>query len=193
MQLLPNLVRVRDFQSCHINSSSCGRLAHLSWSLAASATLGVLLVCCKIEADEEEQIAAQDSHPGERGELLACTFAHVRHVGEVGAREVCVGCKIDKEQVDDKLHNLEHCDVLLPPDPNASASLEIVPIHHDVYQEIQCDGNPRDGGAPNELREAKKRCRSVVIGMQEGQGFFLQDHKDRIKKLKILGQIVELV
>lgn len=51
------------------------------------------------------------------------------HTWEIGAGEVCVGSKVDKAKINDELDDLEHSDVLLPPDANATGGLEIVPIH----------------------------------------------------------------
>lgn len=45
-------------------------------------------------------------------------------------------------KVDHELNNLQTGDPLLPPDTNPPRALEVVPVHDDVNQEIQCNRNP---------------------------------------------------
>lgn len=46
---------------------------------------------------------------------------------EISAGEIGVRGKVDETKIDDELQDLEHSDVLLPPDANASGRLEVVP------------------------------------------------------------------
>jgi hypothetical protein len=43
------------------------------------------------------------------------------------------------------------------------------------------------------LSEAKKSCRTVVIGVQESKGLLLEEEEDGVNQLEVLGEIVELV
>ena len=95
-------------------------------------------------------------------------MAKVGHVGEVGAGEVGVGRKVDKADVDDELDDLEAGDPFLPPDANAAGGLEVVPVHDDVHEEVEGDGDPGDGGQADELGVAEEGCCAVVIGVKEG-------------------------
>ena len=63
-------------------------------------------------------------------------------MGKVSAGKVVVGSKIDKSEVEDELHNLQHCNVLFPPNPDASRGLEVIPVHDDVDEEIEGDRDP---------------------------------------------------
>lgn len=56
--------------------------------------------------------------------------------------QVGVGGKVDEAQVNDELGDLHDGDVLLPPDTDTSGCLEVVPVHDDVYGEVESDGNP---------------------------------------------------
>lgn len=60
------------------------------------------LVGRKVEADEEEEIAAQNAAAGEGGELFAGTPARVGHPRPVGGSEVGVGRKVDESCGTDK-------------------------------------------------------------------------------------------
>ena len=44
--------------------------------------------------------------------------------------------------INDKLDDLETSDILLPPDSDASRTLEVVPVHENVNHEIQGNYNP---------------------------------------------------
>lgn len=47
-----------------------------------------------------------------------------------------------RTKIDDKLDDLKHSDILLPPDTNTTSTLEVVPIHDNVYEQIQGNHNP---------------------------------------------------
>lgn len=136
--------------------------------MALPPPLALLLIRRGIETDEQQQIATEDAHAREGGELLARALAHVRQVREVGAGEVGPGGEVDEAEVDDELQDLELGDVLLPPDADAARGLEVVPVHDDVHEEVERDGHPGDGGYPGELGVAEEGGGAVVVGVQEG-------------------------
>lgn len=70
------------------------------------------------------------------------------------ACEVGVTGKVDEDEVDDELCNLENGDVLLPPDTDAARRLEVVPVHDNVDEEVQGNGYPGDGRVTEKLGEA---------------------------------------
>ena len=45
-------------------------------------------------------------------------------------------------EINDKLDDLETGDPLLPPDANATRTLEVVPVHDNVDRQVQGDGHP---------------------------------------------------
>lgn len=58
-------------------------------------------------------------------------------VGIVG-----VGGKVDKDQVDKELDNLESSDPFFPPHSDTSGTQKVVPVHDDVNGQVQSDRNP---------------------------------------------------
>jgi hypothetical protein len=95
-------------------------------------------------------------------------------------------------KVDDELDNLETGDPLLPPDANATSTLEVVPVHDNVNKQIDINDNPLDSSQTDKLSVAQKGGGTMVVGMKEGQGLLLEEQEDGIEKLEVLGQIVEL-
>ena len=120
------------FHSGHVNRGFGCRLAHFPRSLATAAALGILLVCCKIKAYEQQEVTAEDTHPSKGCKFLPSARSHAWHVWEVRTREIGVRSEIDEEQIDDELHDLQHRDVFFPPDLDSSSRLEVIPIHHNV-------------------------------------------------------------
>lgn len=55
--------------------------------------------------------------------------------------EVRVGCKVDKEKVEDELDDLDSCDPFFPPDADSTSGLEVVPVHDDVDHQIESNWN----------------------------------------------------
>jgi len=45
-------------------------------------------------------------------------------------------------KIEDELHDLHDGDVLFPPNSNATGTLEVVPIHHNMHHKVQCDDDP---------------------------------------------------
>ena len=61
---------------------------------------------------------------------------------EIGRDEVGVASKIDEADVDDKLYDLQHGDIFLPPNANSTCGLEIVPVHYNMHEQVDGDRNP---------------------------------------------------
>lgn len=45
-------------------------------------------------------------------------------------------------EVNDKLDDLQAGDPLLPPNPDAAGTLEVVPVHDHVHHQVQRDDDP---------------------------------------------------
>lgn len=102
---------------------------------------------------------------------------------EIGAGEIGVRGKVDETEIDDELQDLEHSDVLLPPDANTSGRLEVVPgsnqygceggleevgaipVHDNVNGQVESDWDPGDGSVADKLSVAKQGSGAMVIGM----------------------------
>jgi len=133
-----------------------------------SSTLTTLPVGGKVEADEENEVWWKDATASKGSKFLTSTLTHVGNVRPVGGGEVSVRSKVNESEVNDKLNNLKTGDPLLPPNLNTTSRLEIVPIHYNMDKQIQRDGNPRNGGASNELSVAEKSSGTMVVAVQEG-------------------------
>jgi hypothetical protein len=90
------------------------------------------------------------------------------------------------------LEDLQHGNVLLPPDTNATGTLEVVPVHDDVDEQVDGDRHPLHGSHPDKLGVAKESGSTVVVGVEEGQWLLLEDKEDRVNELDIFVQVVEL-
>lgn len=66
------------------------------------------------------------------------------------------------------MRDLHNGDVLLPPDADASGTLEVVPVHDDVNAQVEGNWNPGDRSVTNELGVAKKGSGAVVVSVEEG-------------------------
>jgi hypothetical protein len=95
-------------------------------------------------------------------------------------------------KVNDKLANLQAGDPLLPPDLDASSTLEVVPVHDNMNGQVQCDWHPRHRGSASELREAEEGGGRVVIGVEKSERLLLDHQEDGVDKLDVLGDVVEL-
>lgn len=104
-----------------------GNESFLSGISPRSSGNGLLSVGCEVEGDEEEQVRAENSHASEGGKLFSGASTIVWSPWEIAVSEIGVGGKVDEEQVDDELNDLEHGDVLLPPDANTTGGLEVIP------------------------------------------------------------------
>jgi hypothetical protein len=54
-------------------------------------------------------------------------------------RDIRVSGKVDEEEVNDKLNDLNPCDPFFPPDTNATRCLEVVPVHDDMHHQVKRD------------------------------------------------------
>lgn len=95
-------------------------------------------------------------------------------------------------EVNDELNNLQHGNVLLPPDADTTGTLEVVPVHHDVDQQVDSDGHPLHSSQTNQLGVAKQGGGTVVVGVEEGQGLLFQDEEDGIQELNVFVDVVQL-
>jgi hypothetical protein len=66
------------------------------------------------------------------------------------------------------LDNLEHCDILLPPDSDTASRLEVVPVHDNMYGKVEGDRYPGDRSVAYKLGVAKESGSAVVVGMKKG-------------------------
>ena len=201
MHLLPhrsprtlNLARIRHFRMGHVLDRRRRRLAHPPRLLPSPTALRRLLaIRGQVKADKQQQITAQDTHARKRSKFLARAFPGIGHPRKIGVREVGVGGEVDEAEIDDELQDLQAGDVLFPPDLDAAGGLEVVPVHDDVHEEIDGNGNPGDGGEADQLRVAEEGGGTVMVGVEEGKRFLFEDHKDCVEELKVFGKVIELL
>jgi hypothetical protein len=83
--------------------------------------------------------------------------------------------------INDKLDDLETRDIFLPPDSDASRTLEVVPIHENVNHEIQSNHDPGNRCKTNQLGIAEEGSGTVVVTVEEcftgRQHMFLQTER----------------
>ena len=96
-------------------------------------------------------------------------------------------------QINNELQNLQHGNVLLPPDADTTGALEVVPVHDNVHEQVDGDGNPLHGGQTNKLSVAQESRGTVVVGVEESQGLLLKDKEDGVKQLNVLVDVVQLI
>ena len=132
-----NALQIRHFHPTHVNRSASGSFAESPALLSPASSFRVFfLIGREVEADEQQQVAAQYTHTRKGGEFLPSAFPSRGKRREVGAAEVCVGGEVDEAEIDDELNNLEDCDPFFPPYANASGGLEVVPVHYDVDGQV---------------------------------------------------------
>lgn len=90
------------------------------------------------------------------------------------------------------MHNLQHGDVLLPPNPDTAGTLEVVPVHNNVDEQVDGDGNPLHGSQTNQLSVAEESGGTVVISVEEGQGLLLENQENSVQELDVFVEVVEL-
>lgn len=95
-------------------------------------------------------------------------------------------------KVDNELSNLETGNPLFPPNTHATGTLEVIPVHHNVDHKVKCNWDPRDRSKPNQLSVAEEGGGSMVISVEEGKRFLLQDKENSIKKLNVFRDVVQL-
>lgn len=91
------------------------------------------------------------------------------------------------------MQNLQTSDPFLPPDADATSTLEVVPVHHNVDKQVDGNRNPLYSGQTNQLSVAKKGRGTVVVSVEEGQGLLFEKEENGVDKFEVLGQIVKLV
>lgn len=91
------------------------------------------------------------------------------------------------------MDDLQHGDVLLPPDTDATGTLEVVPVHDNVNQQVDGDGDPLHGSHTNKLSVAEEGGGTVVVGVEEGQWLLLEDKEDGVNELDVFVEVVELI
>lgn len=57
-------------------------------------------------------------------------------------------------EIDDELKDLQTGNPFFPPNADAAGALEVVPVHNNMYQQVEDDGHPWNGGEPYELSVA---------------------------------------
>lgn len=70
-------------------------------------------------------------------------------------------------QINDELDDLKTSDPFLPPDADASRTLEVVPVHNDVNCEVKSNGDPGDSSQANQLGVAEKSSGAMVVAVEE--------------------------
>lgn len=70
--------------------------------------------------------------------------------------------------------------------------MEVVPVHYDVNEKVDSDGDPLHRSQSNKLSVAQKGGSSVVVGVEEGQRLLLEEQEDGVDQFEVLGQVVEL-
>ena len=66
------------------------------------------------------------------------------------------------------MNNLHDSNVLLPPDANATSTLEVVVVHDNVNGQVKSNWDPRNGSVSDKLSVAEKSGGTMMIGMEEG-------------------------
>ena len=80
----------------------------------------------------------------------------------------CCSDMEDRTQPNDELNDLKTSNPLLPPNADTASTLEIIPVHDDMYGQVQGDRDPRHRGTTSELSVAQKGRCTVVIAVEEG-------------------------
>lgn len=112
---------------------------------------------------------------------------------EVDVCVVGVGTSVDEGDVDQELDDLESCDPLFPPDPDAAGGEEVVEVHEDVDGQVEGDDDPFHRGVADNLGVAEEGGGAVMVGVQEEQLLSSQDQEDGVEQLDELGQVVQVV
>ena len=53
--------------------------------------------------------------------------------------------------------------------------------------QVEDDGDPGDGGVAAELGEAEEGRGTVVVGVQESEGFLLEEEEDGVEEFEVFG------
>jgi len=150
----------------------------------------LLLVGINVELDEQEQVAGQNAASKQGSSLSASAISHVRQV-PVSSGEPGVGAEVYREEINNELGDLHCGQILLPPNPLTTSGRIVVVIHENVNCKVETDDDPGDTGAPVELGKAQESSDSVVVHMQEGKRFLLEDEENGVKELEVLEIVVD--
>jgi len=107
--------------------------------------------------------------------------------------EARVGTEVYREEINNELSDLHGGQVLLPPYLLATSGCIVVIIHENVNREVEGDDDPGDAGAAVKLSKAQESSHSVVVHMQEGKRFLLQDEENSVEEFKVLEKVVDNV
>jgi len=137
-----------------LREDGAGRNLTIPYGLGSGALAGAL-VGGRVEADEQDEVAAQDTTTGKRGKLFTGTTPRVGDPGPVGRGEVGVRGEVNKAKINDELDDLKTSDPLFPPDTDTTGGLEVVPVHDNMNEQVEGDRDPRHGGGSDELGVAQ--------------------------------------
>lgn len=165
-------------------------LKSLSLALSSSSRNNVRL---NVEGDEKNQVRRKDQATVNSGETTASTSTHVRHVEIAAYNQSSVRSEVNETKVDNELDDLESGNPSLPPGAVATAGQEVVEVHNNVNSKIKRNGDVTDRSTAIKLGETKNSSGTVVVGVQESQRTFSEDHEDSIQQLVILCQVVQVV
>jgi hypothetical protein len=62
-----------------------------------------------------------------------------------------------------------------------------------MYEEVESDWNPLNGGSSNNLREAKNGSQSMVINVQEFQILLLENQENSVDQFVILEAVINVI
>lgn len=93
-----------------------------------SSRNGLFAIGSEVERDKQHQVGAEDDQTRDSRKFLSSAGSRIWHEWEISAGEVGVRSEVHKAQVDDELDNLQHGDVFLPPNFDATGGLEVIPI-----------------------------------------------------------------
>lgn len=146
-----------------------------------------------VEGNKQNQVRGQDEVAVCSSQLGTITVTHVWQVWEVLPSVVGVGGKVNEDQVQHKLDDLESGDPLLPPHLDATRTQEVVPVHDDMDSQVQRDRDPLHSSVTSQLGVAQQGSSTVVVDMQEQQLLLLQHQENCVDQLPVLGQVVQVV
>ena len=77
--------------------------------------------------------------------------------------DVRVGCKVNEEEVDYELDNLDSGDPFLPPDTDTARRLEVVPVHDDVDCQVESNWDVALWVIAFQMENIRPRCDQSVV------------------------------
>lgn len=94
--------------------------------------------------------------------------------------------------INDELDDLKTGDPFLPPDADSASTLEVVPVHNNVNQQIDGDRNPLHRSQTDQLGIAQEGGSTMVVGVKESQRLLLEEEEDGVNEFEVFGQVVQL-